>query len=80
MQEINMNNVYLDHKGFRISIAQHQHDTSYGKTRVQEVMLWKDEQDKSVGWNDVIIPYSDTLDGLINALNKAKTLIDKKEG
>ena len=39
-------------------------------------MLWKDEQDKSVGWNDVIIPYSDTLEGLINALNEAKTTIE----
>ena len=74
--DIDMNNVYLNHKGYRISIAQHKNETSYGKTRVQEVMLWKDEQDKSVGWNDVIIPYSDTLEGLINALNEAKTTIE----
>ena len=71
MQEINMNNVFLDHKGFRISIAQHWSDAHW----TQEIMVFGDG-DK----DDVIIPYSDTLDGLINALNEAKTLIEEKEG
>tara|TARA_R100001530_G_C4279113_1_gene145105 strand:+ start:660 stop:887 length:228 start_codon:yes stop_codon:yes gene_type:complete len=75
MQEISMNNVYLDHKGHRISIAQHRSDGPYRPHRTQEIMIWKGDEDN----NDVIIPYSDTLEGLINALNKAKTLIEEKE-
>ena len=70
-----MNNVYLDHKGHRISIAQHRSDGPYRPHRTQEIMVFGDG-DK----DDVIIPYSDTLDGLINALNEAKTLIEEKEG
>jgi hypothetical protein len=37
MDNVNMNNIMLEHRGHRISIAQHSFN---GRIKVQEVMVW----------------------------------------
>ena len=68
-----MNNIYLDHQGYEISIAQHRSGEETARNIVQEIMIWNVDQE------DIIIRYSNTLGGLIDALNQVKRIIEKDE-
>lgn len=67
---IDMNNIRINHKGYEISIAQHE-DLDANKTVVQEVMVW------NVNGDDEIIRFKDNLDSLLDVLKQAKKMIEK---
>ncbi len=70
---LNMNNIFVNHNGHTLSIAQHYHD-DYTKPVVREIFY----ADSDVGGAG-IVHYDQTLDGLIEALQKVKSRIEKGE-
>ena len=69
----NMNNIFVNHNGHKLSIAQHYHD-DYTKPMVREI-FYADSDAGAAG----IVHYDQTLDGLIEALQEVKSRIEKGE-
>ena len=69
----NMNNIFVNHNGHKLSIAQHYHD-DYTKPMVREIYSAYLDAD-----GDGIVHYDQTLDGLIEALQNIKSRIEKGE-
>ena len=69
----NMNNIFVNHNGHKLSIAQHYHD-HYTKPIVREIYSEYLDAD-----GDGIVHFDHTLDGLIEALQKVKSRIEKGE-
>lgn len=65
---MNMNNVFLKHKGHNISIAQHKDRD--GRNIIQEILVWGPKV------NDEIIPFSSNGPWLVEALQEAIAVID----
>mgnify|MGYP003680817369 FL=1 len=68
---LNRNNIFVVHNGHTLSIAQHYHD-DYTKPMVREIYSAYLDAD-----GDGIVHYDQTLDGLIEALQKVKSKIEK---
>ena len=69
--KLNMNNIFVNHNGHTVSIAQHYND-DYTKPIVREIYSAYLDSD-----GDGIVHYDQTLDGLIEALQNIKSRIDK---
>jgi hypothetical protein len=66
--DANWNNIMLEHRGHRVSIAQHSFD---GRVNVQEVMVWGPRID------DEIFTFSATPTSLVVVLDKIMRFIDE---
>jgi hypothetical protein len=67
----NMNNIFVNHNGHKLSIAQHYHD-HYTKPIVREIYCeFLDAEQMG------IVHYDQTLDGLIEALQEVKFRIER---
>jgi len=73
-----MNNIYLDHQGHEISIAQHRTGEETPRNIMQEIMIYSIDDERQMHQEDIIIRYSNTLEGLIDALNQVKRIIEGK--
>ena len=72
------NNIYVFHNGVKVSIAQHWDRPSdkhnHTNVAIQEVCIVS----KSVDWSNMTIQkYADSLDDLINTLERIRDEIDK---
>ena len=81
----NMNNIFVKHNGHKLSIAQHYND-DYTKPIVREIYSayldsgrYAHQHTHPMLKGDGIVHYDQTLDGLIEALQKVKSRIEKGE-
>ena len=70
---VNMNNVYVQHKGKEVSIAQHRHKDDWPDTH--EIAVIPESGGSYDDWP--IIMYGNSLDSLINRLMEIRDEIDK---
>ena len=75
---VNMNNIFLFHKGVKISIAHH---LVNGKTSVQEVaILWEDGPIEIVGtFNDDLCSLQDALESVKNTIDSEVDVYDSSK-
>jgi hypothetical protein len=75
---VNMNNIFLFHKGVKISIAYH---FVKGRTSVQEVaILWKDGPIEIVGtFTDALCSLQDVLESVKNTIDNEVDVYDSSK-
>jgi len=72
---IDMNNIYVTHKGKEVSIAQHRHKGDWPDQHEIAIM-----PETKAGWGDAtILMYGKSLNSLINRLMEIRDEIDKAD-
>ena len=70
---VNMNNIYVTHKGREVSIAQHRHTGNWPDQH--EIAIMPETKE---GWEDAtILMYGKSLNSLINRLMEIRDEIDE---
>ena len=72
---VNMNNIYVTHKGREVSIAQHRHKGNWPDQR--EIAIMPETKE---GWEDAtILMYGKSLTSLIERLKEIRDEIDQDQ-